>query len=321
MLSFLSKIYSYVIFLRNFLYDHGFLFIYKSKLPIICVGNATAGGNGKTPLVIHLVKELKKKGKSPVVLSRGYGGSLSGPYQIRKEDSSELVGDEPIEILNSAKVPVVISKDRALGAKLIERQEIGDIIILDDGLQHRRLARDFNILSFDISSKKSIDTILDQKLLPKGRYREPLKSALKRSDIVILNKRGSNQESKELDVLFHEHKVIRTNLQCEGVKNICSGQDLIKGDVIALSAIANPQGFYASLESMGYKILKKYSFKDHYKFTKEDLDKICRENKETPIVCTKKDSVKLSQLDIDLSNVYILSVSLKDTDIVEQLPI
>ena len=312
---FLGRLYLLVINVRNFLYNNKILPIYKSKIPVICVGNASVGGNGKTPLVIYLVRYYQNEGKRPVVLSRGYKGKFSGPYLIGDKDTANLVGDEPLLIKSLTKAPVVIAKKRVLGVKLIEQQNLGDIIILDDGLQHRALARDSNYLCFDISNKDALNNILNDKILPVGRLREPLRDALKRSDYIFLNKRGMNcdfnlEEFAE-KINFDKDKIKFTNLQIRGIFNLETKQELKeKSSVIALSAIANPKGFYETLTNQGILISKTIEFSDHCIFDEKIINQIIFDNTNSIIICTEKDAVKLNDLSFDKTNFYYLAVEL-----------
>ena len=185
MLSLLSAIYNLLTKVRNLLYDKGILSSYKSNLKVISVGNISVGGTGKTPLVIYLSKILKDKGYKPVVLSRGYKGSIKGPHLITDTNTYHEVGDEPLLIKNLASVPVVIAKKRVKGAKIIEELKLGDIIILDDGFQHRALKRDLDIVCIDASSEESVSKFFTDKLMPAGRLRESRASGLKRANAVV----------------------------------------------------------------------------------------------------------------------------------------
>src|SRR5262249_9157237 len=121
-----ASLYGAVTNFRNYLYDQEILPTYKSTLPVVSIGNVTAGGTGKTPLTLCIAERLKERGHSPVVLSRGYGGSRCGPWLVDlQKDTAATVGDEPLLLTRRLGVPVVISRERAAGARLIEERKLG----------------------------------------------------------------------------------------------------------------------------------------------------------------------------------------------------
>ena len=177
---------------RNGLYDRGVLRGYRSKLPIVSIGNVTVGGNGKTPLCQFLASDLIQRGMRPVILSRGYGGTVRGPYRVKTTDSSHLVGDEPLLLASASDVPVYVSKSRVVGVQRIEEEGTGNVVILDDGFQHRALARDFDIVSIFVGSDEGIHSFLRGTLLPVGRFRARTeKKALRRAQAIVLSERTS----------------------------------------------------------------------------------------------------------------------------------
>lgn len=232
---FLSKIFWLVTEIRNWLFDKGLLKVTKVTLPVISVGNIHVGGTGKTPTVIFLASELKKQGLNPVVLSRGYKGRLKGPHLISDSDTYIDVGDEPILIRRKTKLPIVVSKNRVKGAKYIEKMKIGDVIILDDGFQHRWLFRDIDIL---ILPSETGD------LLPLGMLREDIKHKA-RADIII---------EKPIGTFF------------------LTAQKPISEPLTLVTGIANPDRVKTHLESLGLKIGKFVTFPDHHPFSAQERE-------------------------------------------------
>ena len=319
MLSLLSLIYDLVTRVRNLLYDKGLLSSYKSSLPLISVGNISVGGTGKTPLVIYLSKLLRDRGYKPVVLSRGYKGSILGPHLLSDSDTYSEVGDEPMLIAKSASVPVVIAKKRVEGAKHIENEGLGDVIILDDGFQHRALKRDLDIVCIDASSEESVSRFLKDKLMPAGMLRESRNNGLKRASAVVFSlRKTSNDTPAYIDTALNK---LPSNLpwfvsKISEAKVLKDNQELEPQKIAAFCGIANPEGFRSTLESMGFKIEDFRAFKDHYSFSTQDLYELKELAEILALVCTEKDYVRLPE---DLKkNVAILKMDISlDKDLLE----
>lgn len=298
--SFLSRLFGIVVAIRNFLYDRGIIPSYHSSLPIISVGNITAGGNGKTPLVMFLAEELKARGSSPVILSRGYGGAARGPRIVKIDDTADLVGDEAVLMRKRLSIPVVISRRRVRGAKLIERQQLGDIIILDDGFQHRRLHRDIDIVAVNSATDWAIEEFLEGKLLPEGMFRESLEPALKRADVLVFSDRKPLSEKREidrrlLDLVPENVQVYKSSVIAKEIKSL-SGDGRPSGqDVLVVTAIANPESFLLTLKGLGLGISAVSRFPDHYRFKIDDFSAIRSRFPGLPILVTEKDAVKLDE--------------------------
>lgn len=311
-----SLLYGGVIGLRNLLYDFKVLPSYKVSLPVICVGNAVAGGSGKTPLVINIANKLIANGKRIAILSRGYGGSIKGPYRLNSGELSSEVGDEPLLIKELYDIEVIIARDRLAGAQYIEKEGMADVIIMDDGYQHRRLKRDLNILCFNIATKQSVKSFLGGRLLPFGRLRESLSAALKRADILVFNRRQSVENFLDLPELkFFDKNSLpshTTSLRLDRLLALDNRSCLCApADVILVSGIANPEGFQKTLTLNEFKTVKTYFYPDHYQYTEEDLKEIRSTHPNLAIICTEKDAIKINRLDIDLSNIYSAQVSLQ----------
>ena len=178
-------------FTRRLAYRIGLLKQVKVSVPVVVVGNIGLGGNGKTPMVLYLVQHLSDKGLKVGVVSRGYGSKAPHyPYQVNSKSSAEQAGDEPLLIFQRSGVPVVIGADRIQGCQLLIEQGC-ELIIADDGLQHYRLARDFEFVVVD--GKRLFGNGL---LLPAGPLRET-KNRIKRADCVIVNGETNWQTTAE----------------------------------------------------------------------------------------------------------------------------
>ncbi len=151
---------------------------YRSRLPVICIGNFTAGGGGKTPTAIAVASLLAELGARPAFLTRGYGGSSAGPILVKKGQSAEEVGDEPLLLAEAA--PTVVSADRPAGAAAIEATE-ADIIVMDDGFQNPSLAKDLSLVVVDAAAG-----IGNGLIIPAGPLRAPLEAQLARADALVV---------------------------------------------------------------------------------------------------------------------------------------
>lgn len=275
-----------------------FSFPYKSKAFVVCVGNITLGGVGKTPLVIKIVELLRKNKIKVGVLSRGYKGKLSSLNPIIidiKQHSPIDVGDEAfmINAKFNGKVPVCICKNRGNGAKVLEK--LVDVIIMDDGLQNYSLKKDKAIIVID--GKKTIGNGF---IFPMGPLRESIKSGVKKADAFVI----TNTKNLKFEKRLHHF-----NLPIFSTKVKPSCLDKFKNKkVIAFAGIGNPFKFYDMLRDNDIKVLKTQNFQDHHKYTDADFVKLIKLSNGLPILTTQKDFVKIpmeyrkyiSMIDIDL---------------------
>ena len=295
MLEFFSIFYGFVSKLRNVLYDKGILKQIKINAKVISVGNITTGGVGKTPLVAKLAQYYIDKDEKVAVISRGYGGKLSNKKVNLISDGVNIyhdaieAGDEAYwHAVNNPMCCVVTCKDRVRAAKYAVDTLGCSIIILDDGFQHRRIARDIDIVLID--SELGFG---NEKLLPAGPLREG-KEAFKRVDkLVIVNKSDNNNRAEKYAKILAKklNKIAFVcNSQPDYIYNIVSGERLASGEAItALCAIGQPEQFYRFLEN-NYEIINKISYDDHHIYKQSELNQI-----KGIIVTTEKDAVKLSQ--------------------------
>ena len=181
----LSALYGAIVKARNDLYDRGALKIRRLQGPVVSIGNLTVGGSGKTPFLITLGELLKERGVAFDVLSRGYGRATKGVALVDPEGSPRDFGDEPLLIARKLRVPVIVGEDRYAAGQFAEQKFGTQLHLLDDGFQHRRLARDFDIVLIAPTDAEDL-------LLPTGRLREPL-SSLARADAVVLTNDASHR--------------------------------------------------------------------------------------------------------------------------------
>ncbi|MCB1681684.1 MAG: tetraacyldisaccharide 4'-kinase [Alphaproteobacteria bacterium] len=252
----------------------------NAKIPVLCLGNIVSGGSGKTPAVQSIRKILITAAltKNPFILSRGYGGNLSGPLKVDPSNhSSANVGDEPL--LLAAEGPVIVSRDRPAGARLAEKLG-ADLILMDDGFQNPSLKKDISFLVMDGQS-----ALGNGKLLPAGPLREPLDEALERTDAVILI--GDDKESMQKRIpsripVFLAEIQPRSSLDSHA-------------DYFAFAGIGRPEKFKNTLESQHIKIAGFKSFADHHPYTHKDIEILLREAKEknAKLVTTEKDRMRI----------------------------
>lgn len=294
MLDFFSLFYGFVSRMRNLFYDKGILKQIKIDAKVISVGNVTTGGVGKTPLVAKLAQYYIDKDEKVAVISRGYGGKLSNKKVNLISDGVNIyhdaieAGDEAYwHAINNPMSCVLTCKDRVKAAKYAVDSLGCSIIILDDGFQHRRIARDLDIVLVD-----SELCFGNEKLLPAGPLREG-KEAFERIDkLVVVNKSGNSDRAVKYA------KILGKKLNCDAVVcstepdyiyNIVSNERLASGEAItALCAIGQPEQFFRFLDGK-YEVIKKIAYDDHHIYKKSDLKKI-----KGIIVTTEKDAVKLS---------------------------
>ena len=263
--------------------------------PVISVGSLSAGGAGKTPVVITLAKLLETRGWHVDVLSRGYGRSGSGIEQVDPHTPNAAVtfGDEPVLIANATGVPVWVGADRFAAGTAAEAAhhvdgEACQVHVLDDGFQHRRLAR-----AVDIALVTADD--LDDALLPAGNRREPL-AALRRADIVLIREEEREAVEPRLAALRREGSLlwsVHRRLHFPAPLGVL-GAGLRP---LAFCGIARPEGFAAMLTEGGCGVIDTLIFDDHRAFNTDDIDqllRIARELNASGFVTTEKDAVKLT---------------------------
>ena len=279
----LSGVYWLLSSLRRALYRAGLMRTRRAKVPVIVVGNITAGGTGKTPATIWLANSLAERGFSPGVVSRGYGGSKSGTsMRVDARSDPVVVGDEPVLIAMRTGRPVVVDADRGRGAAMLVADG-ADLVIADDGLQHYALARDYEICVVD--GARGLGNGL---LLPAGPLREP-GSRIEDVDQVLVNGR------------LHEERVaMSTGLQnaiefrlvaaevCRLNGSLKRPIERFAGTTVhAVAAIGNPGRFFDTLRGHGIQVIE-HAFPDHTPLRPEQLDF----GDNFDILMTEKDAVK-----------------------------
>lgn len=297
----LTPLYRGVVAARGVAYDRGWLRSQSLDIPVISVGNISFGGTGKTPMVVALVRDLVRFGRRPAVLTRGYGRrerDLDVVVGPEPKQRVEEVGDEPLEMAGLLPgVPVVVEADRVRGGR--EAQRLGaDVVVLDDGFQHRRLRRDLDLVLLDAG-----DPWGGGRLPPIGRLREPL-GALRRASAVVVTKMPADWRpvvariDAELGRIAPGIPVLAARLQPRRVR-LPEGwrePEILAGRrVFAFAGLGRPEGFAASLVEAGAEVAAKMWFPDHHVYSPGELDEIIRGARAVDAVpvTTVKDAVKL----------------------------
>ncbi len=269
--------------LRHLAYRRGWLGSVSVGVPVIVVGNITAGGSGKTPLVIWLVQWLREQGYHPGVVSRGYGGTARACMDVQPDSLPTEVGDEPLLIRIKTDVPVVVGRDRVAAAhRLVSQHPEIDLIVSDDGLQHYRLRRDIELAVVDAATGLG-----NGWPLPAGPLREPC-SRLGRVDAVIQVVRGTTQPRTDLSAKSWraDYSIGRvTRLRSPADKRVL--QSLPTANWLAVTGIGRPQGFFDMLRMQGLEFTPR-SFADHHAFQPHELPA------DGHVLMTEKDAVKCS---------------------------
>lgn len=248
-------------------------------VPVICVGNATVGGTGKTPMVLALANRLRARGLHPHIVSRGYGGHEHGPHLVdAEEDTAAQVGDEPL--LMAATLPVWVARDRVAGA-MAARDAGADCVILDDGFQNPYLHKDISLLMVDGPAGFGNGCPL-----PAGPLRESLASARARADVAVVIGPTNPQTLAALAPL----PVVSAQLQPR-----FTGLSLIGVRVVAFAGIGRPEKFFATLRGMGANVVRAIPFGDHEVLSDMMIRRLIAtaSAEEALLVTTEKDSVRL----------------------------
>ena len=279
----LSLLFGVAVALRRVFYRYGVLRSTRFPVPVVVIGNITAGGSGKTPLVAALAVALAQRGFHPGIVSRGYGRDEddSEPVPVSPDDDPHRVGDEPL-LLAGAGYPVVVARDRvAAGRTLLARHAACDVILSDDGLQHYRLARSVEIAVVDAAR-----ALGNRWLLPAGPLREPA-SRLDEVDAVVVLTEKTGAAPPELPGAFTMTLVGDRFVRVDDPLTTAPASAFAREDVHALAGIGHPARFFARLAAMGIAATP-HPFPDHHRFVRGDLAIADAQ----AILMTEKDALK-----------------------------
>lgn len=260
---------------------------FRSALPVVCIGNFTAGGTGKTPLALLIAGALSERGLHPVFLTRGYGSDARQPRLVdAARHTARDVGDEALLLARAG--PVMVAADRAKGARAIAAADLdADVIIMDDGLQNPSLAKDLTIAVVD--GRRGFG---NGRVIPAGPLRAPLAVQLGLADVVVVNGTADEREA------------VRRHIAAGFSGPVLSAEPQAAGDVawlagarvLAYSGIGHPQRFHRLLERLGAKLVAERSFPDHHDFTDADAEALLAEAavSKSRLITTEKDLVRLA---------------------------
>jgi tetraacyldisaccharide 4'-kinase len=272
---------------------------YRASLPVICIGNFTVGGTGKTPLALYIADRLSARGERPVFLTRGYGGRLAGPHLVdATRDTSRDVGDEALLLVRHHLTAV--ARDRAAGAKLIDGLAAGaggpSVIIMDDGLQNPALAKDLTLAVVD--GRRGVG---NGHVMPAGPLRAPLATQMARTDAILVNTPLSGAASADsADTDAGAAAWLRQQFAgpvLDAHPQVSSDTAWLAGQRwVAFAGIGNPGRFYDLLRHHGADLADTLSFGDHHAFTDADAARVLSVAKQcgAGLVTTEKDWVRLS---------------------------
>jgi len=295
----LAGLYGAVVALRNLFFDSGIFRATRVGLPVVSVGNVRAGGTGKTPFVVLVAQMLSARGLRVGVVARGYGRIGEGRIVVGEHPDVRRVGDEPAMMARSVQGTVVVDDSKRNAARWVASGALADVIIVDDGFQHRWLARDLDIVL--VGARELED---NERLLPAGYAREP-RSALRRAHLVVVTGCRSVEELETArthlawlkDVPTIGVKLVATEVVDAATKAVT---DLRNRRVVALSGIGNPASFERTLQELGADVAAHRSFADHHWFTSQELASVEQDRvrlRAERVVTTEKDFVRIAPED------------------------
>lgn len=299
--------------LRNRAYDTGLKSVQRVNRPVISVGNITAGGTGKTPFVAWLCERLRSAAQKPAILSRGYGANERTGVDDENEMLASVIPD----------VPVVVNPDRVAGAKMAIEDHDADVLVMDDGFQHRRLHRDLDIVLID-----ALQPFGGGHMLPRGTLREP-PGGLRRAEVVVITRAGQvsdahlSELTEELRKYSDPVALATANHAPVGLEPV--GQERkesLSGSCEevraqrwgAFCALGNPEGFRRTLEEIGVEVAFFRAFPDHHAYERKDLEQLQRRALTEDcrgLLTTQKDAVKVSSLSEHGCPLPILAVEVR----------
>jgi tetraacyldisaccharide 4'-kinase len=290
--------------LRNTLFDRGVLPSRRLQQPVVSVGNLSVGGSGKTPFVIALGEMLKARGIQFDVLSRGYGRKTRGVLVVETDGKASEFGDEPLLIARRLDVPVIVGESRYAAGSLAELKFQTQLHILDDGFQHRSLARDFDVVLMT-------ERDFDDRMLPSGRLREPM-SSLARADAVVLPAG-----------LTADHPVLRQKPVWQIERELILPH--LPPAPVVFCGIARPEQFFARVRAAGIAPAAEVRFRDHHAYNLDDIQALVSTRLARPgdgFLTTEKDAINLGPMRHSLEPLYVAELKLTldhPTDVVDAI--
>jgi tetraacyldisaccharide 4'-kinase len=292
----LAALYGGVVRARNDMYNRGTLNVRRLRGPVVSIGNLSVGGSGKTPFLIALGELLKKRGVAFDVLSRGYRRATKGVALVDPAGSPRDFGDEPLLIARKLHVSVIVGEERYAAGQFAEQKFGPQMHLLDDGFQHRQLARDFDIVMVTPSD-------VDDSLLPTGRLREPLSSLGRAHAVVASNEMAVRGLPISNQLVWHVSR------------GIAAPQ--VAGPCLAFCGIARSENFFAQLRAAGLAVAATKSFPDHHGYTDRDVRELRALRGDcaaTAFLTTEKDEINLGSHVPALAPLYVVPVQMRLED-------
>jgi tetraacyldisaccharide 4'-kinase len=303
-LGFLAMLYLFVLTIRKCLYGVGLMRTALPVVPVISIGNMTLGGTGKTPVTGRLAVQLRERGRSPGIITRGYKRKAKGVFTVDPASATaEEVGDEAVMLARSTRVPVIVARERNRGIEKAVREAGIDIALFDDGYQVKNVRKDVDLLVVNGNEPRAA-----QRLFPLGLYREPLRE-MKRADAILINKGEPGVMLPDGAGGIPTFLVRYAPKSLVQVKTgVTSDWSAIRGKkVLAFSALGDNPSFFALLGQIGANVVKAIEFPDHHFYEPGDIRRIAFYRDIDMIVTTEKDAVKLERLDVP-DNLFYLSI-------------
>lgn len=294
----LAALFGAVSALHRALYRVGLLHVQRVPVRVIVVGNLIAGGAGKTPTVLALVRMLKQRGRVPAIVSRGYGGSASAPMEIAPDTAARVGGDEPVLLRRRAGVPVFVGRDRVAATRaLLQAYPRTDVVVADDGLQHHRLGRDVQVLVFDERG------VGNGWLLPAGPLREKLPATVPPRSVVLYNAdaattplAGWTAQRGLAGVCALDAWWLGSPPEADSLEGLRSRA------LIAAAGMARPDRFFAMLRTAGL-VVEELPLPDHF-----DYAELPWASDAADVIVTEKDAVKLEPSRMGATRVWVAAL-------------
>jgi tetraacyldisaccharide 4'-kinase len=274
----------------------------RLPVPVISIGNLSMGGTGKTPCVLRLTELLRQRGHHPAILTRGYGRNSPVRSMILAPGAAvrpEATGDEPQIFLRSKLAPIGIGADRFETGSILLQAFPADVVLLDDGFQHVKLARNVDVVLLD-----GVHPLGGGEVFPIGRLREPI-AGLARADVVVITRSDLTDLAPAIERMVRHHNpaapIVRACVEPEWLVDVRTGERFAPGQIAfdrvgAFCGLGNPQGFRRTLEGMGVKLVCWIEFDDHHRYTPLEVRRIASQflaSGVTAILTTEKDAINL----------------------------
>lgn len=317
----LSRVYSTVVQIRNFLFSHGIFSAVRLPRPVVSIGNLTVGGTGKTPACLWLAHELTLRGLKVAILSRGYRRQEKLPVIMLPVEANvatadadgklEQAGDEPLMMNGIYRQSVAVCADRALAAAEFLRHQDVDVFLLDDGFQHRRIKREVDLLLLGTDTAGWV--------LPAGPFREPWRN-LRRADFLLETGTNDNwapliaKESRGASFRGSLQPVCLVGFSNQGMREFPLTL-LCRSKILTVTGIADPRGLYRLIHQWEGEIVETLEFPDHYSYTARDWQQISRIARVVDlIITTEKDILKLTRFPFARDKLLALRVAMEVTN-------